>query len=94
MNYEKYLPIGTVVKLKDAEKRIMITGFLCVDQGEDSKTYDYAGCLSPEGVISSDKTLLFNHDQIAQIYHLGLIDDEEKKFKENLNKIIELKNQM
>jgi len=27
MNREKYLPIGSVVLLKDAKKRVMITGF-------------------------------------------------------------------
>lgn len=94
MNYEKYLPIGTVVKLKDAEKRIMITGFLCVDQKDESKIYDYCGCLSPEGIISADKTLLFNHDQIAQIFHIGFIDQEEKEFKEKLKEVIELKNKI
>ena len=28
MSYEKYLPIGTVVLLKNANKKIMITGYL------------------------------------------------------------------
>lgn len=88
--YEKYLPIGTVVLLKDGKKRIMITGFCCYgDKEENKKIFDYSGCIYPEGVISSNKVLLFNHDQIAQIYYLGYADEEEKKFKEKLKSVID-----
>ncbi len=85
---EKFLPVGTVVLLKNGKKRAMITGFCCIDQKDTTKVYDYTGCLYPEGTISSDKNLLFNHDQINKIYHLGLIDEEEKKFKEKLNGLV------
>ena len=87
MKKEKYLPIGSVVLLKDAKKRIMITGF--AGQGEGTKTYDYIGCLYPEGVISSDQNLLFDHEQIKDIYYIGYVDKEWKeleiKLKEALN---------
>ncbi len=88
MNYEKYLPIGTVVILKGGTKRAMITGFCSMANGDKTKVFDYSGCLYPEGVISSDKTLLFDHNQIDKIFHLGLIDDEEKQFKQRLNEMI------
>lgn len=88
MNYEKYLPIGTVVMLNGGKKRVMITGFCCISDDDKSKIYDYSGCLFPEGFITSEKNLLFNHNQINQIYHLGLVDEEEKKFKEKLNLMI------
>ena len=85
---EKYLPLGTVVILKGATKRLMITGFCAIDQGSDDykhKTWDYSGCLYPEGYINSSQICLFDHDQIEKIYHLGLTnDEEEKEFKENL----------
>lgn len=89
MNYEKFLPIGTVVMLKGGTKRAMITGF-CTVPGEDkTKVFDYSGCLYPEGVLSASQTLLFNHEQIEKVYHLGLVDDEEKEFKEHLNAMLE-----
>ena len=89
MNYGKYLPIGTVVLLKGGKKRAMIAGF-CAISGEDkSKMFDYSGCLYPEGFISSSKTLLFNHEQIDKIFYLGFIDDEEKKFKQTLNQVMQ-----
>ena len=89
MNYEKYLPVGTVVMLKGGKKRAMITGFCSVADEDKSKVYDYTGCLYPEGVISSNQTLLFNHEQIDKIYHLGLVDEEEKQFKQRLNTMMQ-----
>lgn len=88
MNYEKYLPIGTVVMLKGGSKRIMITGFCSFANDDKSKIYDYSGCLYPEGIISASQTLLFDHTQIEKIYHIGLIDDEEKEFKNKLKEMI------
>lgn len=87
MNNEKYLPIGTVVMLKGGTKRVMITGFCTYADKDKSKLYDYSGVLYPEGFIASNQTLLFNHDQIEKIYHMGLIDEEEKEFKKLLNEI-------
>lgn len=93
MNYEKYLPIGTVVLLKGGKKRAMITGFCSISGEDKSKIYDYSGCLYPEGLISSNQTLLFNHDQIEKIFYLGLVDEEEKQFKQKLNEIMQKMNQ-
>ncbi len=92
MKYEKFLPIGTVVMLKGGKKRAMITGFCSIPSEDKTKMYDYSGCIYPEGFISSSQTLLFNHDQIDEVFYLGLIDDEEKKFKEKLNEALKLIN--
>lgn len=90
---EKYLPVGTVVMLKGAKKRIVIVGFCSISGKDKSKVFDYSGCLFPEGLISSEQTLLFNHDQIEKIYHLGLMDEEEKNFKQKLNEMMKKINQ-
>lgn len=86
--YEKYLPIGSVVMLKEATKRLMITGFCITPKDNSNTVFDYCGCLYPEGVISSDQIALFNHNQIQQVYAIGFSDDEEKKFKEKLKEEI------
>lgn len=88
MNYEKYLPIGTVVMLKGGKKRTMITGFCITPAENKEKVYDYCGCLYPEGVIKSNQVLLFDHEQIDNVYHLGLIDEEEQQFKNKLNQVL------
>ena len=83
---EKYLPIGTVVILKGATKRLMISGFCALDNSNKDKIWDYSGCMYPEGFLNSNQICLFDHDQIEKIYHIGLSNDsEEKEFKESLN---------
>ena len=47
MKVDKYLPIGTVVLLKDAKKRVMITGFAVKGKETGDKMYDYMGCMYP-----------------------------------------------
>lgn len=89
---EKYLPVGTVVLLKNGKKRVMITGFCVTPQGKD-EAYDYSGCLYPEGFLSSSQNCLFNHSQIEKVFHMGLIDEEEIKFKGQLKSLIEMADQ-
>lgn len=87
MNREKYLPLGSIVLLKGAKKRIMIIGFMASAKETGDKVFDYMGCIYPEGVLSSDQSLVFNHDQIDQIYYMGYSDVEEKDFKDKLKKL-------
>ena len=85
----KFLPIGTVVMLKDGTKRVMVTGFCALEGGSEDEMWDYCGCLYPEGVLASDETCLFNHEQIEEVFHIGLEDNEEKEFKKTLNELLE-----
>ena len=87
---EKFLPIGTVVMLKGGTKRVMISGFCAIEgqNGGENKMWDYSGCLYPEGFLSSNQTCLFDHEQIEKVYHYGLVDEEEEKFKAQLNELI------
>ncbi len=89
---EKFLPIGTVVMLKGGTKRAMITGFCSVAQDDSQKTYDYSGCLYPEGFISSNQICLFDHEQIERVYFLGYVDDEETAFQLKLKSLVEQNN--
>lgn len=86
--YGKYLPLGTVVLLKDATKKVSIIGYKVYEENDnEKKEYDYVGCLYPEGVVSSDKNLLFNHKQIQKVYYIGYNDEEYKKVNEILNRM-------
>ena len=86
---EKYLPLGTVVLLEGGAKRVMITGFATASSDDPDLIYDYAGCMYPQGFITSNQTVLFDHDQIQKIYHFGLIDPEWVEFQSNLKKFLE-----
>ncbi len=87
MEYEKYLPLGTILKLKNQEKKIMVTGFMAMPKNQNNIIYDYTGCLYPEGFLFPNNMLLFNHQDIEKIEHMGYSDNEEKGFKEVLKTI-------
>lgn len=85
---KKYLPIGTVILLKEGKKKLMVIGFAAATENA-GEVYDYVGCLYPEGVISSEETLAFNHDQIESIYRMGEIDEEVKVFHQKLDELVQ-----
>ena len=91
MNMDKYLPIGTVVILKNGEKKLMITGFHALSMLDNKPiSFDYSGCMYPEGVLSSDESFLFNHDMINEVCFIGYENEEEKEFNEKLKENEEL----
>lgn len=77
---QRYLPIGSVIKLKDIEKRIMICGWFQVK--EDGTEYDYSGCMFPEGIINSDELVLFNDTDVETVFFIGMQDVEQMHYKE------------
>lgn len=81
------LPIGSVVLLNGAEKKLMIIGIL---QRNGEEVFDYVGCPYPEGLLDSENLFLFNHKDIAEISYLGFDNIERqifiKKLETELNK--------
>ena len=90
-NKNKYLPVGSVCRLKGGIKNIMVIGFCPISIENGKKMYDYCGCLYPEGMVSSDLNLLFDHSQIEEILFTGYSNDEEVQFKIKLNEIVNTK---
>ena len=80
---KKLLPIGSVVLLEGAEKRLMICGRVQTDVST-GKTYDYSACLYPEGVLDSKEFYMFNNENIKRIFFIGFQDGEEIAFKKFL----------
>ena len=78
MTEKKYLPIGTVCKLKNAKRNLMIIGFAVKKQaGDDAdKVYDYLACIYPIGLFDQNQNFMFNHDDIEEIP--SLFGDGEK----------------
>ena len=77
------LPIGSVVLLKNAKKKLMIFGV----RQTNSKTgqeYDYIGVLYPEGNMGEEIRFLFDHSDIDQIIFRGYDGDERAQFLESL----------
>lgn len=78
---DKILPIGSVIKLKDAEKPIMIFGIMQTIEAMDGSIvkYDYVGVPYPVGYLSPKLNLGFNHDQIETVLFKGYEDNDEYK---------------
>ena len=81
---KKFLPIGSVVLLKDSKKRIMIVG-VKQKQADSDKVWDYSACLYPEGIFDPDRLFLFDSEQIDRLYFLGMQDGEGLAFLDKLN---------
>lgn len=87
-NYE-FLPIGSVVLLKDATRKVIIIGLGVVEDGSNV-IWDYLGCAYPIGVVSSDSNLLFDRSQIEKVVYVGYSDDEGKRTLTELSKNMEM----
>ena len=81
---KEFLPIGTVVTLKDGSKKVMIAGRL-QKESRTGQIYDYCAVLWPEGMMDSDRMYLFQHEDIDLLYHIGLQDAEEFSFRHVLD---------
>jgi hypothetical protein len=84
---DKLLPIGSVILLEDSTKEVMIIGY-CQNEIASNELWDYAGCLYPEGYLGSDKTFLFNSDQINKISCLGKETEEQQEFAAYVKQIL------
>ena len=89
-NMEKYLPLGTIVLLKNGKKKIMITGFAATAPETKGKLYDYIACLYPEGIVNTKKSMLFNHEQIDKVYHMGYVDEEWKSLEIKIKELVKI----
>jgi len=86
MQIKDLLPIGSVVLLNGGKSRIMIFGIKQTDTLPDNtaKEYDYIGVLYPMGNMGPQYQFLFNHEDIAEVSHMGLDDEERTDFIEKL----------
>lgn len=88
MNFKELLPIGSIVLLHNAEKKMMIFGIGQTDLN-DNTDYDYIGVPYPEGNMGEGSQFLFNHSDIEEIVFRGYEDEERDNFLEMLNSYFE-----
>ncbi len=80
----KFLPIGTVVQLKDATARVMIAGYFPISAGQPDRVWDYSGFKFPIGYVNDDEVYCFDQDQIEMICVYGYQDLEQMEFMDYL----------
>ena len=81
--YKHLLPIGSVVLLKNGEKRLMICGRIQA-KANDEKVYDYVGCYYPEVIVDPREMFFFDRDAIERLFFVGFQDVEEIDFRTNV----------
>ena len=82
------LPIGSVVRLKSGDKKLMIYGRIQYNSDLDN-TFDYLSCYYPEGSIGDEYNFLFNHEDIEEVCFVGFVNEEEQSMMIELNKFLE-----
>lgn len=85
-----FLPLGSIVLLKCATRYVVIIGYGVIED-DSTKVWDYLGCAYPIGVISAEKNLLFDKEQIDKVIFKGFSDNEGENFinelKESLDRL-------
>lgn len=84
--FNKYLPVGTIVLIKNNIKTLMIIGYLSKN---DEKIYDYVGVYCPEGFAGKEYLLKFNHDDVVGVMKMGLEFKKQKEYNDFLNNEIQ-----
>lgn len=75
------LPLGSVVRLKKGEIKLMIISRVPLYNNKGTIGYfDYAGCLHPVGQ-NGQQTFFFNEDDINEVFFQGYVDDEEERYQ-------------
>ncbi len=93
MNFNELLPIGSVVILNNAKKKLMIFGVGQTNE-TDGIEYDYIGVMYPEGSMGDGSQFLFNHSDINEVFFRGYEDDERDAFINRLQAFYEKQGQV
>lgn len=88
MKTTNLLPVGSVVTIKDAEKKFLIIGLL--PQTSDG-VKDYIAVFYPEGYLDSEHFYMFDHSDIIDVKYLGYVDSEYQVFHARLTEILKNK---
>jgi hypothetical protein len=68
---DDWLPVGSIVMLADAERPIMVAGYMAKD-GITNRYYDYLGYPYPEG--RQDRDYFFDKSMIEKVLLVGYLD--------------------
>ena len=80
-----YLPLGSVVLLRDtAQKILIIARAINVKNGDKVVFFDYGGVLYPDGLIG-DRMAYFNHESINKVVFEGFNDVENQNVVDTIN---------
>lgn len=92
MNIKEYLPVGSIVLLKNGRKKLMVIGIkqkVSVEEREEE--YDYIGLLYPEGYLTKELVYMFNHADINDVIFRGYHNPEREELLEKVEEYLRTK---
>ncbi len=78
------LPIGSVVRLREGRKKVMVFGIKQTDTAT-GREHDYIGVVYPEGNMGEQLQFFFEHDGIEEVVFRGFEDQERENFINRLS---------
>lgn len=79
------LSIGSIVYLKDGNKKIMVLNRGAIlETNTGKRLFDYSGCIYPVG-LDAEQVFYFNEENIDKIVFKGYSDEEESRYRELYN---------
>ncbi|MCI9102050.1 MAG: DUF4176 domain-containing protein [Lachnospiraceae bacterium] len=81
----QFLPIGSVVQLKNSTACVMIAGYLPTGPSRPGYVWDYSGMKFPLGYVADNEIYCFDQDQIETVHALGYQDQEQFAFIRSMN---------
>ena len=80
MKVQELFPIGSVVKLRNGIRPLMIFGIKQTNL-ETNEEYDYIGVLYPEGNMGDKTQFLFHLDDIVEVISTGYTEEPWEEFR-------------
>lgn len=84
----RFLPLGSVVKVRGVEHQIMIYGRAQQDLSSN-EVFDYIGCEYPLGMRDINTGILFNNGAILEVFYVGFQDAEELEYRKAFTEYLE-----
>lgn len=85
---KRLLPIGSIVTVDGAKKRLMIMG-THLNRADDDTLYDYVGVPYPEGYLGKDIMFLFMHEDVVDVSFVGFVNAETQLFEAYYQQMME-----
>lgn len=89
MENKKILPLGSIVYLREGNKKVLIVARGLIAKNVDGYIYfDYCGVLYPEGLVD-DKMAYFQQDAINKVVFEGYTDLDDQATVEKIKFFVE-----
>lgn len=87
-NVKDLMPIGSVVRLKEAEKKLMIIGIKQLNE-EKGTVKDYIGVMYPEGYLNKEVFFTFDQEDVEEIIFEGYRSEEQEIFFAQVSEVLD-----